>query len=289
MTHHARLNWVMFITIVGVMVFLYFKPQPQETLKYSIFNEPAASVHSVRIVRRQYEIALERSGDQWRMIKPVEAAVDERKAQAIFEILNARSELRILATDLGRFGLLQPNVQLFIDDQSVNFGSFAPVKHQQYVQAKQHVYLISPRYGLLLPRNATELINPIVFPPGEIPRKFVLPQFEIEMQDGQWHITSAKQNEPIDHETMVQWVELWQSLPAAELTIGGHVEADSIDKSLIVIELQDGRVIDFDVLKNESSIILLRTDNGIGYQFPVETGRQLLDPHIIQKKLLTSH
>ena len=37
------------------------------------------------------------------MIKPVMAAVDEQKILAIFEILNARSEHRLPATDLGRF------------------------------------------------------------------------------------------------------------------------------------------------------------------------------------------
>lgn len=287
MTHHARLNWIMFVTIAGLLVFLYFKPQSQDILEYPIFNKPVAAVQSLRIIRRQQEIALERSGDQWRMIKPVVAAVDEHKVQAIFEILNARSEHQLPATDLGRFGLLQPSVQLIVDDQSIGFGGFAPIKHQQYVQTEQHVYLISPRFGLLLPRGATELIMPVALLPSETPRKFVLPKYEIEMQDAHWHITSPKQSESFDHEAIVQWIALWQSLPATELAIGDHVKADLIDKSSVVIELQDGRTIVFEVLQNESSIMLLRSDSGIGYQFPIETARQLLDPHTIQPRLLT--
>lgn len=289
MTHHARLNWIMFATIASLLVFLYFRPPSQELLEYPVFNKPEALVHSLRIIRRhQEEIALERSGAHWRMIKPVDAAVDQRKVEAILEILNARSEHQLPAADLGRFGLLQPSIRLFIDDQSIGFGGFAPVKHQQYVQTEQHVYLISPRYGLLLPHSAAGLINPVVLQPGENPSKVVLPQFEIAMQDGQWQVASQNQSESIDHETIVQWIERWQSLPAAELTIGSPAEAGSTEKSKIGIELQDGRTIDFEVLQNESSIILLRPDNGIGYHFPIEAGRQLLDPHAIQPQLSTS-
>ncbi|OQW38440.1 MAG: hypothetical protein A4S08_09970 [Proteobacteria bacterium SG_bin4] len=291
MTHHARLNWIMFVTIAGLLVFLYFRPSSQETLDYPIVNKPISSLQSVRIIRRhQEEIALERSGAQWRMIKPVMAAVDEQKILAIFEILNARSEHRLPATDLGRFGLLQPSVQLFFDDQSISLGGFAPIKHQQYVQTEQHVYLISPRYGLSLPRKATELINPVLLQPDENLIKLVLPQFEVERQEGQWQILSLKQIESIDRETIAQWIERWQSLPATELTIGDLAEAGSTERSRIGIELQDGRTIDFQVLQNESFIIVLRSDNGVGYQFPIETGRQLLDPHVFQQQsLIPSH
>ena len=155
------------------------------------------------------------------------------------------------------------------------------------MQTEQYVYLISPRYGLSLPRNAIELINPILLQPDENPIRFVLPQFEVERQEGQWQILSPKQTGSIEQETIAQWIEGWQSLPATELTIGDLAEATSTERSRIGITLQDGRTIDFQVLQNESTISVLRSDNGVGYQFPIEAGRQLIDPHAFQQQSLT--
>src|SRR5687768_6125053 len=117
MTHHARLNLIMFATIAGLMVFLYFRPQSQGVQEYSISSGSVEAVQSLRIIKQQQEIALKQLDNRWHVIKPVQARADEKKVREILKILTATGNQRFPLADLGRFGLDQPGAQLYIDDE----------------------------------------------------------------------------------------------------------------------------------------------------------------------------
>ncbi len=137
-----------------------------------------------------------------------------------------------------------------------------------------------------MPRNASDLINPRLFVAGEIPVKFKLPHGEVALLDGNWHVTSQREAETLNAETLKQWVQLWQSARAAEWKVAAELGSDFVETGLINIGLQDEREINLKILQNQSSIVLLRVKEGIGYQFPLETGRQLLDPNTLVKQVL---
>lgn len=286
MTHHARLNLIMTATIIVLIVFLHFRPQSPENTEYPVANEPAEAVRDLRIVKQQQEIVLKRQDGQWYLIKPVQIRADDDKVGKILEILQARSQQRFAKADLGRFGLERPHAQLSIGDVHFDFGGFAPTTHQQYVAAGDHVYLLAPRYALALPRNASDLVNPRLFVAGEIPIKFRLPHGEVAFHNGNWHVTPQHAAEALNVETLQHWVELWQSARAIELKMAAELDSDFAETGLIKIDLQDGREINLRILQNQSSIVLLRVQEGIGYQFPLETGRQLLDPNAFVKQVL---
>jgi hypothetical protein len=281
MTHHARLNLIMTATIIVLIVFLYFRPQSSENEEYPVVNEPAGAVQELRIVKQQQEIVLKRQDNQWHLIKPAQIKADDEKVGKILEILQARSQQRFAKADLGRFGLERPHAQLTIGNAHFDFGGFAPTTHQQYVAAGDYVYLLAPRFALALPRNASDLINPRLFVAGEIPVKFKLPHGEVALHDGNWHVTPQHEAEALNAETLRHWVQLWQSAHAVELKIATELGSDFAETGIVKIDLQDEREISLKILQNQSSIVLLRVKEGIGYQFPLETGRQLLDPNAL--------
>ncbi len=94
MTHHARLNLIMLATIVGLMVFIYFKPQSQGVQEYLISSGSVEAVQHLRIVRQQQEIALKRMDSRWHLTKPVQARADEKKASDILQILMLACRVR---------------------------------------------------------------------------------------------------------------------------------------------------------------------------------------------------
>jgi hypothetical protein len=286
MTHHARLNLIMTATIIVLIVFVYFRPQSPEKTEYPVADESAGAVRYLRIVRQQQEIALMRQDGQWYLVKPAQIRADDEKVGKILEILQARSQQRFAKADLNRFGLEHPHAQLTIGDTHFDFGGFAPTTHQQYVATGNHVYLLAPRYALALPRNASDLINPRLLFPGEIPVKFKLPHEEVAFHDGNWHVTPQYAAEASDAETLKYWVELWQSARAVELKMAAELDSDFTETGSIKIDLKDEREISLRILQNQSSIVLLRVQEGIGYQFPLETGRQLLDPNAFVKQVL---
>lgn len=279
MTHHARLNLIMTATIIVLIVFLYFRPQSSENAEYPVANEPAEAVQDLRIAKRQQEIVLKRQDGQWHLIKPVQIRADDEKVGKILEILQARSQQRFENADLGRFGLEHPHAQLTIGNAHFDFGGFAPTTHQQYVATGSYVYVLTPRYALALPRNAGDLVDPRLLVAGEIPVKFKLPHGEVTFHDGNWRVTPQHAAETLSAAMLKHWVELWQSARAAELKMAAELDSDFAEIGSIKIDLQGEREISLKILQNQSSIVLLRVKEGIGYQFPLETGRQLLDPN----------
>ncbi|QOJ25001.1 MAG: DUF4340 domain-containing protein [Gammaproteobacteria bacterium] len=280
MTHHTRLNLVMTVTIIGLIVFLYFKPQSSGNTEYPLTSGSVEAAQHVRIVKQQQETVLKRRDGHWYLVKPVQAWADDEKIGKILEILRARSQQRFPLADLGRFGLERPHVQLSIDNARFDFGGFAPTTHQQYVATGDYVYLLAPRYALALPRNTSDLINPGLLAPDEIPVKFELPHGEVEFYDAHWRVTPQHADDALNAETLHHWVRLWQSARAVELKTAAELTANFAENGLITIDLRDERKIRLKILQNQFSIVLLRIEEGIGYQFPLEAGRQLLDPSV---------
>lgn len=280
MTHHARLNLIMFATIAGLMVFIYFRPQSQDIQEYSVSSGSVEAAQSLRIVRQQQEIILKRLDNRWHLIKPVQARADEKKVSDILQILAATSNQRFSLEDLERFDLDQPNVQLYIDDEYFGFGGFAPTTHQQYVATGDHVYLISPRYVLALPSSASDLISPELLASNEIPVRFELNHLTVELQNESWHVTMQHSGEVLDKEAIKYWTQLWQTTHAGAVTLGQEFGSDFIEKDFIKISLQDGQKINLKILQSEAEIVFLRVDDGIGYHFSVDAGQQLLNSYV---------
>ena len=282
MTHHARLNLVMFITIAGLAVFLYFRPQSSDIHKYPLSISSIEAVQNLRIVRQQEEIALKQLDNRWYLVKPVQARADERKIAEILEVLTVSSSQRLPLADLERFGLDQPNVQLYLNDEYFGFGGFAPTTNQQYVATSDQVYLISPRYVLALPSSASDLINPQILASNEIPVKFELNHLTVEFQNENWRITVQHSGEALDEETIKHWIQLWQTAHADEQRLEQAIGPDFVETGSIEITLQNKQEINLRILQNKFTLVLLRVNDGFGYQFPIDAGQQLVDPHRIK-------
>ena len=220
------------------------------------------------------------------MIKPVQARTDEKKVTELLQILTAISHQRFPRVDLERFGLDQPNVQLYLDDEYFGFGGFAPTLQRQYVMTGDHVYLISPRYVLALPSSAEDLISTRLLAFNEIPVSFELNHLTIELQNENWRITTQHSGETVDENILKQWIQLWQSAHAAAVTSGQEFAADFVEKGFIKISLRSGQAINLKILQSEAEIVFLRINEGIGYHFPLDAGLQLLDPHIFKSNQL---
>lgn len=272
----------MFATIAGLAVFLYFRPQSPDIHKYPLSTSPVEAVQSLRMVRQQQEIALQQLDNHWYLVKPVQARADEGKIAEILEILTVTSSQRLPLVDLGRFGLDQPNVRLYLNDEYFGFGGFAPTTNQQYVATSDQVYLISPRYVLALPSNASDLINSQLLASDEIPVKFELNHLTVELQNENWRVTMQHSDEVLDEETIKHWIQLWQTAHADELRLEQAIGPDFVETGSIEITLQNKQEINLRILQNEFSVLLLRVNEGFGYQFPIDAGQQLLDPYRIK-------
>lgn len=281
MTHHARLNIIMLVTIVGLLVFVYFKPQTENVREYTIAAQSARAIHTVRIVRQQREIVLHQQDNHWYLTEPVHIRANEKKIKDILKILTANSNYRFPLKDLARYSLDPPHIQLHFDNEYMGLGGYAPITNQQYVLTNGYVYLISPHYALAVPVNAGNLINSQVLAHDEIPVKLELNHLIVELSNGNWSSIDRDSKNALDAETLRDWVHLWQTAVASEVTLEQEqkLSDDLVEVNAMTISLQSEQKINLKILQNENEVVFLRAEDGIGYHFPIDVGNRLLDPY----------
>ncbi|MCE7915762.1 MAG: DUF4340 domain-containing protein [Nitrosomonas sp. PRO4] len=279
MTHHARLNLIMLITIAGLLLFLYFKPQPESIQEFPIASNSIDSIQTIRIAKQQEEIVLQRQANHWYLVDPIHFRANERKVKEILKILLAKSNHRFPLQDLARFGLDRPNLHLYFDGDYFGFGGYAPITNQQYVLTSDYVYLVSPHYALSLPIKASSLISLQLLADDEIPVKFEFNHLVVEHSNGGWNGIIQNGDNPQDADAE-HWVQFWQTATAREVTLVKEqaLTDDFVEINNLTIRLRDGQVINLKIMQNENEIVFSRTDTGISYHFAIGTRERLLAP-----------
>ena len=105
---------------------------------------------SIRIERTGMPaILLEKRDESWKIAAPVMAPAKQESVTNLLSILGAKSDQKLIATDISRFGLDRPVLKLVIDSEEFDFGMLNPVTGQQYVRKGEDIYLVSAKYALI--------------------------------------------------------------------------------------------------------------------------------------------
>lgn len=278
MTHHARLNMIMLATIIAALIFLYLRPPTEQAQEFSISSLSSEAVQDVRLIKQHDEIVLSKTRGQWRILKPIQARADEKKIAEIILVHQAKAQQRFPLENLERFGLDRAYVQLYLNEEYFGFGSYVPITNQQYVANDEHVYVISPRYGLLFPAHAQDLASRQLLEAEEVPIKFESHQFIVELQQLNWHIRNLQSGKLPNEKTLEQWVKSWQTARAEHILQPQEMDGGFIELANIKISLRDDKNIAVKVLRNADQVVFMRSNEDVGYVFSNEAGQQLLTP-----------
>lgn len=287
MTYHARLNLIMLTTIVGLVIFLYIRPQSYDVQEYRISSLSAEAARSIRILHKDTHMVLKKAENHWHLTEPINARADEKKVTQLLEILSAKSEHRFSLTDLDRFSLDKPNVRLSIDHESFDFGGLTPVTNQQYIATDESVFLISPRYAVMLPSQPIKIVSPTLLAETETPVSFELGDVSIKKQEEDWIISPENTEQLLSQVKINHWVELWQQVAASNLILDSeilNIDDATLAQKEIKISLQNGQKIKFNVLQHGTELFLMRSDEAIRYVFSGDVGKSLLDPYYISNE-----
>jgi len=281
MTYHSQINLIMLATIIGLGIFLYLTPQFQSEPDpvYEVSLRDPETVQSIKIMRHDQEMVLERTAGNWHLTAPYFARANTAVVGKILNVLSANSRQRFPLGDAESFSLDSPSIELVIDDDHFAFGGVAPVTNEQYLAINGDVYLVSPRYAIWIPVSPMDLISPKLLANDEVPIEFELRTIKVTQQNGIWHV-NAENKINRQPRMLESWVNQWQDCQAAELLREPSRYMDKI--SVVKISLENGHSIDFDVFEYESGIVFYRSEGKIGYWVSEQTGNQLLDPFFIE-------
>jgi len=127
--------------------FMLFKP---DFSGIRLSETSSGKAKSIRIERAGMPaILLRKRGGAWKITAPVMASARQESVANILSILDAKSDQKLRAADISRFGLDRPVLKLVIDSEAFDFGMLNPVTGQQYVRKGGDIYLVSARYALI--------------------------------------------------------------------------------------------------------------------------------------------
>lgn len=277
MSRRLAVNLLLALAVATLALVLFLKPEQPGPQPYALSTLTPQAVTMIELVPRQGPaLKLERQAGRWRLTQPFPARADPNRVDALLSLLAARSEQRLPAEALEKFGLAPPFLRLTVrtpaSEQVFAFGDRQPVSSQIYVLTAGSVYLVSPVYLMDVSRGAVDFVAKNPLAEGETPVGFELPGLTLELENGRW------QRKPDDGrlsaDQLNRFADEWRLASAASVERAGDAPA----LARITLRLSDGRVVPFSLVAREPEWILRREDEGLEYHFPPEVGARLLKP-----------
>lgn len=269
-------NLLLVALVTALALYVLYKPNPQDEIKrFELSTLPKAAVTKIVIEPKGgARIELSKQGDEWLLVQPVAARADRTQVDRMLDVLTARSNDKLAASDLQRFDLDAPAMRVTFNDQSFAFGTASPVGGDQYVHTGDGVYLVAPYFRSLVPDDAKRLLTHALLRADEKPVGFVLPEFSVQQQDGKWTLTPAPASEKdrLSQDDFNRWVDDWKLASSLLTQPTGEQQA----KEWIELHMADGKTVRLGVLQREPELVLVRSDEKLSFYYSSETSKRLM-------------
>lgn len=286
------LNLIMLALVAGLVSFLYLKPKSEveEKVEYEVSQLKLAGISAVKIdFPAKAPVIFEKNDGYWFMNKPYKQRADQRSVQRILSVIAAKSEYKLPATDLGKFGLKNPLVRVSMvtpnGEELFSFGTYNTVTDEQYIAYKDSVYLLSAVYSESASTQPIEMVDKNSLAPSESKQiagfdfshleQWEAAGLKVKLNKGQWEASIAAAK-PVQND-LNEWLEFsWKQNPAKSVELYTPDRTQTYPSFKVMLE--DGSSIRFDKLMESPELVLARPDEGLIYRYPNDVGFTMLNP-----------
>ena len=283
----------MLCLVAGLVAFLYLRPQQvaEQAAGYEISAYKLSEFNAISVeFPTKAAVAFEKVNGFWRITAPSSMRADQASVQRILSIIAAKSKDKITDSHLEKFGLTNPELKLklFRDKNNVEeftFGTHNPVTDEQYDAHRNTDYLVSNAYAEAASTQLIELIDKSPLKPTEKVAGFDFSHLEqwedsklkVDLVDGKWKasipVAKPQQNE------MNEWLDFsWIHNPAKSVEF--YTPDRKVNYPSLEVKLTDGTKVHFDKIQESPNLQLARPDEGLIYNFPNDSGFNMLNPPI---------
>jgi uncharacterized protein DUF4340 len=286
------LNLIMLVIVAGLVSFLYLKPknEVEEKITYEVSQLKLVDINGVKIdFPAKAPVSFEKNDGYWYMSKPYKQRADQRSVQRILSIIAAKSEYKLPATDLGKFGLENPLVRLTMQTTSgeelFSFGTYNSVTEEQYIAYKDQVYLLSAVYSEAASTQPVEMVDKNSLAPAELKQiagfdfshleQWESSGLKVNLDNGKWEASIA--DAKVVQNDLNEWLEFsWKQNPAKSVELYTPDRTKTYPSFKVILE--DGGSIQFDKLMESPDLVIARPDEGLIYRYPNDVGFTMLNP-----------
>lgn len=272
MSSRLLLNIALLLAAVAAAIAMYMhRPAAKnEVTDHVLVPIAPGDIRAIEIERiKSPAIRLVRSNDEWRMERPLAARLDETALARVLELSRARATNRLPAQGLDRYGLDQPWSRVRFEGHTLEFGNTNTVTEEIYVKSGDAVYAVPARAATAIPGSPGRLIAHRMFAATEIPSAIALQAFKVRHDGTRWEIAPAVDG--ISQDDLIRWIEQWRY--ASSVTTQPATPGATTD---VIVELRDGRKIEFGIKARTPDLVLHRRDEGLDYHFNAGMAAMLL-------------
>lgn len=206
-------------------------------------------------------IRLEKKGDRWQLVEPVQSETDKYEIGGILSV----AELEVKSTldagvDRSALELDPPKYTVTLDDTRIALGGTEPIKYRRYVESGGVIGLVDDPPSAALDADYSDLVSKAVVPESATLAKIELPGLMLEKTaDGTWSSPQQGQATPAQ---LAQLAESWKS---ARALWNAAEPAEGSTGDAVKLTLDDGQVIELIVQARDPQLVLARKSLGVRY------------------------
>ncbi len=269
MGSRAWLNLVLLVAVLGLAIWVYFSSQaPTEAELQRLTGLTPEAVEHLELIRGAEVLRFAQTADEvWQMQSPVAVAANPvliTRMLAAFG-LQSQQHYALLESELKKYGLDRPVVELAAAGHNLAFGRLNPLNSLRYVRVGDQVHMVAENDIAFLQQDWTAYVAPALLPANaQIERLTIEGLGTLQASAAGWQYTGDYAPQSADQ--MQALVDLWQAAQGLEiralsesaLAVLGGIHAD--------VELAAAEPLRFVLVKQAEQWLVVRPALGLAYQ-----------------------
>lgn len=275
MSRRNLVNLILLAVVGALVLVVVYEPGIEQQTKTTLTTLAKNSIVKITIERTgQANVTLEKVEAKWIMAAPYKISANKIKAESLLNLaeLESYAQYAIKDLDVKIYGLDIPRASITLNDKErFDFGGTEPLNNRRYVRYNDMLYVINDNFYYQLMSPVTTFVNHKLLPDSDNITKLVLPDFSLNLQDGKWQLSPAKDD--VSNDRANELVENWRLSHA--MTIMEYDGKSDTKQAAVYLDNSDTPIVFHIMIENEN-VFLGRPDLGLKYQIVMDKGFDLL-------------
>lgn len=246
----------------------------KETPKVKVTALDREQVNRIHLQRQRHpDLALEKNAaGHWQIQHDPLLPADSFHVNALIKLADQEAvrSYPVSALDLTRLELDPPASSITLNQTRIDFGRQEALESLRYARNGELVLLIPDLYQYLVDADYSQFVRRRLFAEGRHITAIHLPDFSLQKDDGQWHISAQQQ---VSADDIQNFVQRWETVSALLVKKAGGKGDQAIR-----IELDNPpEVISFRMTSKDDELLLIPDGSSIQYNLGNKDQR-LLQP-----------